>query len=589
MHPLPPPARRRGTGDRLLLRTPPAAAASGGAAALNNSNSDGTAADAAAAWGPATVDGQFDDASEDEEQTCSPSTWNLKQPTALQEQQQPKPQQQAQQANHNIISACNPQVNPNNFKNNNRMGKTMVVSPTTPYMPFFFPMMMLPFPYPAVVHRQQHKNQQTRALVPLAPRPTPAQPKKPVKQSTKKRPREKEPQPQQKKKKKKQVQPKSKLPCKRRTNTKIGAAAAADKQHVEKADQKRKEGNAYGTILVDRRIQQKQIDIGESPFYKIIPDHPSDIIVPYSNIDPSKRLAETTVDPDERKQNPILLNDLTSADILLGRGGMSNNHEGNLWFRDLVSHYRTAYHRSAKGQKKLLAQNLCLYVRQSGGRFLEKDDTRYSSAVCFFECGDGRAQAKCAQALREVGSSEERAAFQSRKAAAVAAASSSTSLSQSPEAAAAATNNKSLKVNEQSENSQKDKSCKNIPAAPVPQAQAKGKYRPDRIQSADSSSSTAAARQDNNGTRKSVLTCTAPEPPGDIPGECETEPSLQVLDASGGTKKRKKKRRGTSLLSPGDQWHRQQHHHCPGDQQDGKRLRAATFPKAWSIYDTSSY
>jgi hypothetical protein len=56
-----------------------------------------------------------------------------------------------------------------------------------------------------------------------------------------------------------------------------------------------------------------------------------------------------------------------------------------------------AYCTAPKGDKGQLARNLCNYVRLSGGRFLTKadEDGRW------YECGDERAIAKCAQAMRE--------------------------------------------------------------------------------------------------------------------------------------------------------------------------------------------
>jgi len=551
MHPLPPRSRLE-TSDRFLHRD-----------GADDHDTSTIIRAAAAVSGPAIVDGQFDDASEDGqrslEKSAAPETKEV-QSITLQKQQQPPAQHNTilptDRAN-NII--CNSQVHPNNFNHRN-MGTGMMISPPMPaYMPFVPMMMMVPLPLPlpsrSVKHhcKQTQQRNQASALLPLAPRPTSLQPKrKPSEKSNTNECSRKKQQP----KKKQQQQPKSKLPCNHRTNTKVSAAVDYH-QHNEKTDLKRKDENAYGTILVDRRIQQKQIDIGESPFYKLIPDHPSDILVPFSKIDPSKRLAETTVDPDKGKQHPILVNDLTSVDILLGRGGLSNNHEGNLWFRDLVSHYRTAYHRSAKGQKKLLAQNLCLYVRRSGGRFLAKDEGDARSAVvCFFECGDGRAQAKCAQALREVGSSEGRTS------------------SLSPRNAAAAVSLQSTP----STTKKTDAPCKPI-APPEITPTANGKEQDQSDSSIPDEDPPAAAQQDHDGTN-TISSITV--------NNFDIDSASQVLvSISRGDKNTKRKRQGASQSSFGAHHHQ---HQNPGDKQDGKRLRTAvTLPKAWSIYDTSSY
>ena len=87
-------------------------------------------------------------------------------------------------------------------------------------------------------------------------------------------------------------------------------------------------------------------------------------------------------------------------DVLLGRGAMSNRNLGNLYFRQLISYYRDSYNTLRKGAKGQLARNICNYVRRSGGRFLEKRH-HVRSENQWYECGDDRAQAKCAQALRE--------------------------------------------------------------------------------------------------------------------------------------------------------------------------------------------
>lgn len=100
--------------------------------------------------------------------------------------------------------------------------------------------------------------------------------------------------------------------------------------------------------------------------------------------------------------------------------------KGNVWFRKLMERYRNAYCTAQKGQKSLLARNLCNYVRLNGGRFLEQFDdnaehdhkvahastsTTSSSGnkkcdvlfrnTIWYECGDVRAHAKVGQTLRE--------------------------------------------------------------------------------------------------------------------------------------------------------------------------------------------
>lgn len=261
------------------------------------------------------------------------------------------------------------------------------------------------FPFPPAVFKQQHQHQQqhypmqnaspagsTRHL-PIAPRPSyqaylmaaHKQPRSKASSSEKHTPL---------------------TPPRSRAKAKLQGAAAA--------------AAAYGTKLMEKRIEEiKENKWLISPFHKIIQDHPSDLLLPFSDVVPKDRIRMVPyVECDETMQRPVYLKDLISSDVLLGRGGLSNNHIGNLWFRSLVASYRIGYTAAPKGGKGQLARNICNYVRVSGGRFLERRDnhdrschnrgTSADAACCWFECGDKRAQAKCSQALREFnGVSEE--------------------------------------------------------------------------------------------------------------------------------------------------------------------------------------
>ena len=155
--------------------------------------------------------------------------------------------------------------------------------------------------------------------------------------------------------------------------------------------------------------EQAQPPQKSSPFHKLIQDHPSDILIPFVH---SQRRLPHVAHTERDDTTAIPHHDLTTADVLLGRGGLASNYEGNLWFRELVSKYRNAYTEAPKFQKSQLARNLCHYIRLSGGRFLEQqppppqqapvDDNNADNSICWFECGDPRALAKCSQALREI-------------------------------------------------------------------------------------------------------------------------------------------------------------------------------------------
>jgi hypothetical protein len=72
-----------------------------------------------------------------------------------------------------------------------------------------------------------------------------------------------------------------------------------------------------------------------SPFLVIIKKHPSGILIPQSKVDPSARLPLQKPVPsdEEKKERPVVQPDAKDADVLLGRGGLSNQHAGYRFFR----------------------------------------------------------------------------------------------------------------------------------------------------------------------------------------------------------------------------------------------------------------
>ena len=66
-------------------------------------------------------------------------------------------------------------------------------------------------------------------------------------------------------------------------------------------------------------------------------------------------------------------------------------------FRTLVNNHKMHYVKAKKGDKGMLSKKLTNYVRHKNGRFLGKDE----KDGLWYECGDHRAYAKFAQALRE--------------------------------------------------------------------------------------------------------------------------------------------------------------------------------------------
>ena len=87
-------------------------------------------------------------------------------------------------------------------------------------------------------------------------------------------------------------------------------------------------------------------------------------------------------------------------DVLFGRGGATNNHEGNRNFRKLVADHQPIYLMARKRDKRDIAQRIVSLVRSVGGRFLKRDESN-SNSENWIDVGDKRACEKTSQALRE--------------------------------------------------------------------------------------------------------------------------------------------------------------------------------------------
>ena len=99
---------------------------------------------------------------------------------------------------------------------------------------------------------------------------------------------------------------------------------------------------------------------------------------------------------DTEKQFGLKAREINAVDVLCGRGGVTNYHEGNIQFRNLANQYRWHYATATKSRKARVARFLVQKIRDQQGRFLKKeaDDSWY-------EIGDELALVKAAQTLRE--------------------------------------------------------------------------------------------------------------------------------------------------------------------------------------------
>mmetsp|Transcript_29940 Transcript_29940/g.45376 ORF Transcript_29940/g.45376 Transcript_29940/m.45376 type:complete len:179 (-) Transcript_29940:123-659(-) len=88
---------------------------------------------------------------------------------------------------------------------------------------------------------------------------------------------------------------------------------------------------------------------------------------------------------------------VTDGDVLLGRGGATNNHVGNRNFRNTVADHQQEYLKAKKKEKALISKRIVHTVRHQGGRFLRRNE----KSDKWIDVGDKKAIEKTSQALRE--------------------------------------------------------------------------------------------------------------------------------------------------------------------------------------------
>jgi hypothetical protein len=94
-------------------------------------------------------------------------------------------------------------------------------------------------------------------------------------------------------------------------------------------------------------------------------------------------------------------------DVLFGRGGRSNHHEGNKVYRDIVTQHQQHYRSCDKNEKTKVAQGIVDYMQNEvGARFLEFD----RETCRWYLVPNVVARRKVGQALRENNTEEARAA-----------------------------------------------------------------------------------------------------------------------------------------------------------------------------------
>jgi hypothetical protein len=98
-------------------------------------------------------------------------------------------------------------------------------------------------------------------------------------------------------------------------------------------------------------------------------------------------------------------------DVLCGRGGLANRHDGNLVYRKVVEANKALFRSIPNQHKMFVAESIVMAIQQAGGRFLEcpgapgcgtkMDATTDPKALNWVEISFKKAVAKTSQALRE--------------------------------------------------------------------------------------------------------------------------------------------------------------------------------------------
>jgi hypothetical protein len=101
---------------------------------------------------------------------------------------------------------------------------------------------------------------------------------------------------------------------------------------------------------------------------------------------------------DEEKEG---ITEYGDHDVLLGRGGVTNNHPGNIHFRQIVEDHKETYKAAPQHRKMQLAKDIVSKWRDQSppGRFLKKMDN--GNGWHWYDVGDDKARKITSQKLRE--------------------------------------------------------------------------------------------------------------------------------------------------------------------------------------------
>ena len=121
---------------------------------------------------------------------------------------------------------------------------------------------------------------------------------------------------------------------------------------------------------------------------------PRTIVVNERRAAPPHRVVEAL---DEEMRENVEVH-VTERDVLSGRGGRGNNHEGNRHYLQIVAEYASRYRESDDNElKNCISEAIVNDILMQGGRFLNKENGVHSWRVMEFE----KANQKVKQALRD--------------------------------------------------------------------------------------------------------------------------------------------------------------------------------------------
>lgn len=134
------------------------------------------------------------------------------------------------------------------------------------------------------------------------------------------------------------------------------------------------------------------------------------LVLPLKNqemtvVEPQQNQTTSTVEPqevgsDQPMENPGILTvrEPNRNDVLFGRGGGTNFHQGNMNYRAKIkSKQRDYINARQRAIKTIIISDIISQVRDDGGRFLKQDDNN----KLWYEVDDKEVKKKTSQTLRE--------------------------------------------------------------------------------------------------------------------------------------------------------------------------------------------